>query len=155
MLARVPDKIANGSSPLIHRDRLAKKLRPIWSYAQSIQIVDARCQDNRQFLPVSRFDHVVAGAVLQADIQDADVEGIIFHRRKSAFCIENMLDKTKANDVQRIGSELPERDVILSHDRGYHGLATGPTAATGLGQYHVDFPPTVPGFEHFPSPKRS
>ncbi len=44
------------------------------------------------------------------------------------------------------------KTIILSHDRAYHGLGIGSSAATGLAPYHVDFGPLGSGFEHFPSP---
>jgi adenosylmethionine-8-amino-7-oxononanoate aminotransferase len=49
-------------------------------------------------------------------------------------------------------SGQPERTLILAHDRGYHGLSLGSTAATGLQQNHTDFQPMARDFDHFPSP---
>lgn len=83
-----------------------------------------------------------------ADLLPGDLDAVMFssggaEANESAFKLARL--------VHRLAG-APERDIILSHDRGYHGLATGPGAATGLAQYHVDFPPVVPGYERFPSP---
>ena len=44
------------------------------------------------------------------------------------------------------------KTVILSHERGYHGLGLATTTATGLPQYHPDFGPLMPGFARIPAP---
>lgn len=46
----------------------------------------------------------------------------------------------------------PSKTVILSHDRGYHGVTIGSTAATGLSGYHADFGPLAPDFGRIPTP---
>jgi adenosylmethionine-8-amino-7-oxononanoate aminotransferase len=46
----------------------------------------------------------------------------------------------------------PSKTVILSHERGYHGLGLATTTATGLQQYHPDFGPLMPGFARIPAP---
>src|SRR3972149_1715062 len=46
----------------------------------------------------------------------------------------------------------PSKTVIISHDRGYHGLGLATTAATGLKQYYPDFGPVMPGFVRTPAP---
>ena len=46
----------------------------------------------------------------------------------------------------------PGKTVVLSHDRGYHGLGLATTTATGLKQYHPDFGPLASGFAHIPTP---
>ncbi len=46
----------------------------------------------------------------------------------------------------------PTKSVIISHDRGYHGLSLATTTSTGLTQYHPDFGPLAPGFAYIPSP---
>lgn len=46
----------------------------------------------------------------------------------------------------------PEKTVIISHERGYHGLAHATTSATGLAPYHQDFGPSAPEFVHAPAP---
>ena len=44
------------------------------------------------------------------------------------------------------------KSVIISHDRGYHGLGLATTAATGLPQYYPDFGPITSGFAKTPAP---
>jgi len=46
----------------------------------------------------------------------------------------------------------PSKTIVLSHDRGYHGVTIGSTAATGLAAYHTDFGPLAPDFERIPTP---
>ncbi len=46
----------------------------------------------------------------------------------------------------------PSKTIVLSHDRGYHGVTIGSTAATGLAAYHADFGPLAPDFERIPTP---
>lgn len=46
----------------------------------------------------------------------------------------------------------PEKLVVLSHDRGYHGLSLAAGSSTRLTQYHGDFGPNAPGFEGIPAP---
>jgi putrescine aminotransferase len=46
----------------------------------------------------------------------------------------------------------PSKTVIISQDRGYHGLGLATTAATGLPQYYPDFGPLMPGFAKTPAP---
>jgi adenosylmethionine-8-amino-7-oxononanoate aminotransferase len=45
-----------------------------------------------------------------------------------------------------------EKTLILSHDRGYHGVTGTVTYATGLAPYHVGFGPPPRTVGHFPSP---
>ena len=49
-------------------------------------------------------------------------------------------------------NERPEKLIVLSHDRGYHGLSLAAGSATRLSQYHGDFGPNAPGFEQIPAP---
>lgn len=51
----------------------------------------------------------------------------------------------------RLGGR-PSKTIVLSHDRGYHGVTIGSTAATGLAAYHADFGPLAPDFERIPTP---
>jgi len=46
----------------------------------------------------------------------------------------------------------PSKSVIISHERGYHGLAHATTSATALTQYHQDFGALAQGFVHAPAP---
>lgn len=46
----------------------------------------------------------------------------------------------------------PSKTIVISHDRGYHGLGLATTTATGLKQYHPDFGSLAGGFAHVPSP---
>jgi putrescine---pyruvate transaminase len=46
----------------------------------------------------------------------------------------------------------PQKALILSHDRGYHGVTGTVTYATGLAQYHVGFGPAPGTVGHFPTP---
>jgi adenosylmethionine-8-amino-7-oxononanoate aminotransferase len=48
--------------------------------------------------------------------------------------------------------DRPEKTVIISQDRGYHGLAAATTTATRLAPYHPDFGPPAPGFTEAPGP---
>jgi putrescine---pyruvate transaminase len=45
-----------------------------------------------------------------------------------------------------------EKLIVLSHDRGYHGLSLAAGSSTRLAQYHGDFGPNAPGFEQIPAP---
>lgn len=82
-----------------------------------------------------------------ADLLPGDLNSVMFSSggsdaNESAFKLARLYHRLAG---------APERDLILAHDRGYHGLSAGSGAATGLPQYHVDFP-SAPGFEHFPTP---
>jgi adenosylmethionine-8-amino-7-oxononanoate aminotransferase len=46
----------------------------------------------------------------------------------------------------------PEKLLVLSHDRGYHGLSLAAGSSTRLDQYHGDFGPNAPGFDRIPAP---
>jgi 4-aminobutyrate--pyruvate transaminase len=46
----------------------------------------------------------------------------------------------------------PEKKLILSHDRGYHGVTGTAMYATGLEQYHVGYGPGNSSMQHFPTP---
>lgn len=46
----------------------------------------------------------------------------------------------------------PRKSVILTHDRGYHGLTGRTTTATRLQPYHVDFGIHAPDFAEVPAP---
>jgi 4-aminobutyrate--pyruvate transaminase len=46
----------------------------------------------------------------------------------------------------------PEKTLVLSHDRGYHGVTGTVTYATGLAPYHVGFGPAPKTVAHFPTP---
>ena len=46
----------------------------------------------------------------------------------------------------------PSKTVVISHERGYHGLAHATTAATGLAPYHQDFGPLAAEFIHIAPP---
>ena len=46
----------------------------------------------------------------------------------------------------------PEKTKILSRRMGYHGIAMGALAATGIPAYHEGFGPQVPGFVHLTPP---
>jgi putrescine aminotransferase len=45
-----------------------------------------------------------------------------------------------------------DKDIIISHERGYHGLALATTTATRLAAYHSDFGPLAPGFAQVDAP---
>jgi adenosylmethionine-8-amino-7-oxononanoate aminotransferase len=45
-----------------------------------------------------------------------------------------------------------EKITILSRKMGYHGIAMGALAATGIPAYHEGFGPQVPGFVHLTAP---
>lgn len=46
----------------------------------------------------------------------------------------------------------PEKIKILSRKMGYHGIAMGALAATGIPTYHEGFGPGVPGYVHLSAP---
>src|SRR4051794_6940402 len=46
----------------------------------------------------------------------------------------------------------PSKQIVLSQQRGYHGLAHASGSATALDQYHGDFGPTAAGFARIPAP---
>jgi 4-aminobutyrate--pyruvate transaminase len=46
----------------------------------------------------------------------------------------------------------PEKTMVLSHDRGYHGVTGTVTHVTGLAPYHVGFGPPPASVGHFPTP---
>lgn len=46
----------------------------------------------------------------------------------------------------------PEKVKIISRRMGYHGIAMGALAATGVPAYHQDFGPLPPGFVHLTAP---
>ncbi len=46
----------------------------------------------------------------------------------------------------------PEKTKIISRRLGYHGIAMGALAATGIPTYHVGFGPMVPGYVHVSPP---
>ena len=46
----------------------------------------------------------------------------------------------------------PEKIKIISRKMGYHGIAMGALAATGIPAYHEGFGPGVPGFVHIHAP---
>jgi adenosylmethionine-8-amino-7-oxononanoate aminotransferase len=46
----------------------------------------------------------------------------------------------------------PQKSVVLTHDRAYHGLAIATTQATGLAAYHEGFGPFAQDIHHFPAP---
>ena len=46
----------------------------------------------------------------------------------------------------------PEKVKIISRKMGYHGIAMGALAATGIPTYHEGFGPGVPGFVHLTAP---
>lgn len=46
----------------------------------------------------------------------------------------------------------PEKVKILSRRMGYHGIAMGALAATGIPAYHEGFGPATPGFVHLTAP---
>ncbi len=46
----------------------------------------------------------------------------------------------------------PGKSVVLTHDRGYHGLTGRTTTATRLGAYHVDFGIPAPDIIEVPAP---
>jgi len=46
----------------------------------------------------------------------------------------------------------PEKIKILSRKHGYHGIAMGALAATGIPAYHEGFGPGVPGYVHLSAP---
>ncbi len=54
-------------------------------------------------------------------------------------------------------SGQPQKVKIISRQSGYHGVAMGALAATGMPAYHTDFGPLTPGFVHIsaPDPYRS
>ncbi len=46
----------------------------------------------------------------------------------------------------------PEKIKIISRKMGYHGIAMGALAATGIPAYHEGFGPATPGFVHLTAP---
>ena len=46
----------------------------------------------------------------------------------------------------------PEKIKIISRKMGYHGIAMGSLAATGIATYHEGFGPGVPGYVHLSAP---
>lgn len=46
----------------------------------------------------------------------------------------------------------PEKVKIISRQMGYHGIAMGALAATGIPAYHAHFGPRAPGFVHVSAP---
>ena len=46
----------------------------------------------------------------------------------------------------------PDKTKIISRQMGYHGIAMGALAATGIPAYWQDFGPRVPGFVHISAP---
>lgn len=46
----------------------------------------------------------------------------------------------------------PRKSIVLTHDRGYHGLTGRTTTATRLRPYHVDFGIPAPDFAEVPAP---
>jgi putrescine---pyruvate transaminase len=46
----------------------------------------------------------------------------------------------------------PRKSIVLTHDRGYHGLTGRTTTATRLEPYHVDFGIPAPDFAEVPAP---
>ena len=46
----------------------------------------------------------------------------------------------------------PRKSIVLTHDRGYHGLTGRTTTATRLQAYHVDFGIPAPDFAEVPAP---
>lgn len=49
-------------------------------------------------------------------------------------------------------SGQPHKVKIISRQSGYHGVAMGALAATGMPAYHTDFGPLTPGFVHISAP---
>ena len=49
-------------------------------------------------------------------------------------------------------SGKPEKYKIISRKMGYHGIAMGALAATGIPAYHEGFGPPTPGFVHLTAP---
>jgi 4-aminobutyrate--pyruvate transaminase len=49
-------------------------------------------------------------------------------------------------------ADEPERRVIVSFDRGYHGVTAATASATGLGRMHQGFGLPLPGFAHVSTP---
>jgi len=49
-------------------------------------------------------------------------------------------------------ADEPERRVIVSFDRGYHGVTAATASATGLGRMHSGFGLPLPGFAHVSTP---
>lgn len=48
----------------------------------------------------------------------------------------------------------PEKTKIISRRLGYHGIAMGALAATGIAGYHEGFGPMVPGYAHVSPPSK-
>ncbi|HEU5252452.1 MAG TPA: aspartate aminotransferase family protein [Solirubrobacterales bacterium] len=51
-----------------------------------------------------------------------------------------------------IRRDLPEKSILLAHDRSYHGLSGVTTTATRLRPYHDDFGPPAPDVVEVPAP---
>jgi adenosylmethionine-8-amino-7-oxononanoate aminotransferase len=49
-------------------------------------------------------------------------------------------------------ADKPTKTIVISHERGYHGLAHATTSATGLTPYHQDFGPSAADFVHVAPP---
>ena len=45
----------------------------------------------------------------------------------------------------------PQKVKVIGRQWGYHGVTFGAMCATGIGGYHLDFGPMIPGFSHIPS----
>lgn len=48
----------------------------------------------------------------------------------------------------------PEKVKVISRKQGYHGIAMGALAATGIPAYHEGFGPGVPGYVHVSAPHK-
>lgn len=51
-----------------------------------------------------------------------------------------------------IHNGMPEKSIVLAHDRGYHGLTGVTTTATRLRPYHQNFGPPAPDVVEAPAP---
>jgi putrescine aminotransferase len=83
-----------------------------------------------------------------ADLAPGDLEAVFF---TSGGSEANESAIKFARYYWRLAGK-PSKNVVISHDRGYHGLAHATTAATGLSPYHQDFGPSAPGFTHVAPP---
>jgi adenosylmethionine-8-amino-7-oxononanoate aminotransferase len=83
-----------------------------------------------------------------AELAPGDLDGVMFTSGGSES------NETAIKLARFYWSQLgkPEKSVVISHDRGYHGLGLATTAATGLKQYHPDFGPLSAGHAYAPSP---
>jgi adenosylmethionine-8-amino-7-oxononanoate aminotransferase len=83
-----------------------------------------------------------------ADLAPAGLSGVFFVSGGSE-ANETAIKLARRHWVRR---GEPEKSIVLTHDRGYHGLAGRTTTATRLHPYHVDFGVQAPDIVEVPAP---